>query len=64
MGKGRNAYRIIRVMTSIDLYLKVEVDLGEGETTERVTQEIVRMLERLYGVRRAEVTNVIIHGEE
>lgn len=51
-------------MTSIDVYLKVEVDLGEGETTERVTQEMVRMLERLYGVRRAEVTNVITHGEQ
>jgi molybdopterin-binding protein len=50
-------------MTSIDVYLKVEVDLGEGETTERVTQEIVRTLERLYGVRRAEVTSVITHAE-
>lgn len=51
-------------MTSIDVYIKVEVDLGEGETEERVTQEIVRTLERLYGVRRAEVTNVITQGEQ
>jgi hypothetical protein len=64
MSAGRKAYRIIRTMKSIDVYLKVEVDLAEGETEERVTQEIVRTLEKMYGVRRAEVTNVITQGEE
>lgn len=51
-------------MKSIDVYLKVEVDLAEGETEERVTQEIVRTLEKMYGVRRAEVTNVITQGAD
>lgn len=51
-------------MKSIDVYLKVELDLVEGEREERVQQELVRTLEKMYGVRRAEVTNVIRHGEE
>lgn len=48
---------------SIDVYLKVEADLGEGETEGQITNEIVRMLERLYGVRKAEVTNIITHSD-
>ncbi|HRJ20499.1 MAG: hypothetical protein M9913_17975 [Bryobacteraceae bacterium] len=51
-------------MKSIDVYLKVEVDLADGETEERVTKEMVRTLEKMYGVRRAEVTNVVTQGEE
>jgi hypothetical protein len=51
-------------MKSIDVYLKVEVDLADGETEERVTNEMVRTLEKMYGVRRAEVTNVVAQGEE
>lgn len=50
-------------MKSLDVYLKVEVDLDEGESAERVMKELVRVLEKQYGVRRAEVTNVITHGE-
>lgn len=64
MSGGSKGYRIIRVMKSIDVYLKVELDLVEGEREERVQQELVRTLEKMYGVRRAEVTNVIRHGEE
>jgi hypothetical protein len=63
MSACRKAYRIIREMKSIDVYLKVEVDLDEGESAERVMKELVRVLEKQYGVRRAEVTNVITHGE-
>lgn len=51
------------MVKSIDVYLKVEVDLGEGETEERITNEIVRLLERIYGVRKAELTNIIAHGD-
>jgi hypothetical protein len=64
MSGGRKGYRIIRGMKSIDVYLKVEVDLADGETEERVMKEMVRTLERMYGVRRAEVTNVVAQGEE
>jgi hypothetical protein len=64
MSGGRKGYRIIREMKSIDVYLKVEVDLADGETEERVTKEMVRTLEKMYGVRRAEVTNVVAQGEE
>lgn len=51
-------------MTSIDVYLKVEVDLEDTESAEKVQQELVRTLEKHYGVRRAEVTNVITHSQE
>ncbi len=50
-------------MKAIDLYLKVEVDLEDGEETQRVAKEIIRTIEKIYGVRRAELSNVIVHGE-
>jgi hypothetical protein len=49
-------------MTSIDVYLKVEVDLDEGEAQDKIQQELVKALEKVFGVRRAEVTNVITHS--
>lgn len=50
-------------MKAIDLYLKVEVDLEDGEEEERVAKEILRTIQKVYGVRRAELSNVIVHGE-
>jgi hypothetical protein len=51
-------------MQNIDIYLKVEVDLDEGESPERFSQELARMIEKMYSVRRAEVQNMLKHGEE
>ena len=51
-------------MKSIDVYLKVEIDLEEGESPERLSRERVRMIQKMYGVRRAEVQNIQTHGEE
>ena len=46
-------------MKRVDLYLKVEVDLDEDEKPERVAAEIVRQVERIYVVRRAEVQSTV-----
>jgi len=63
-GGGGNDYRIIRTMKRIDVFLKVVVDLDEGESAEKVSREMVRTLQKMYGVRRAEVQNIQTHGEE
>ena len=46
-------------MQRVDLYIKVEVVLEEEEKPDRVATEICRQLEKLYMVRRAEVSNTI-----
>jgi hypothetical protein len=46
-------------MPRTDLYLKVELDLDEKEKPERVAAEICRMIRRVYGVRHAEVSNMV-----
>lgn len=51
-------------MKRIDVFLKVEVDLDDGESAERLSREMVRTLQKIYGVRRAEVQNIQTHGEE
>jgi ribosomal protein S3 len=45
-------------MERVDLYIKVEVVLEEEESPERVASEICRQLEKLYVVRRAELSHV------
>jgi hypothetical protein len=46
-------------MKRVDLYLKVEVQLEEDEKEERVAAELCRQLEKLYVVRRAELSNAV-----
>jgi hypothetical protein len=46
-------------MARTDLYVKVELDLDEKEAPDRVAAEICRMLHKVYGVRKAEVTNMV-----
>jgi hypothetical protein len=46
-------------MQRVDLYIKVELELDEDEKLERVAGEIVRQLEKLYMVRRAELSNAV-----
>jgi hypothetical protein len=46
-------------MKRVDLHIKVELELEEEENQERVAGEIVRQLEKLYVVRRAEVSNLV-----
>ena len=46
-------------MARTDVYLKVELDLDEKDSPERVAAEICRMLRRVYGVRAAEVSSMV-----
>jgi hypothetical protein len=46
-------------MRRIDVYLKVELDLDPKETPERVAAEICRMINRVYSVRKAEVSSIM-----
>jgi hypothetical protein len=46
-------------MPRTDLYLKVEIDLDAKEQPERLALEICRQIRRVYGVRAAELMNVV-----
>lgn len=48
-------------MKSIDLYLKVEADLDESEEPQRFALELCRTIEKVYAVRRAELSNLVEH---
>jgi hypothetical protein len=50
-------------MNRADLFLKIEVELDEDEKPERVGDEICRQILKMYGVRRAELSNVTTHAE-
>jgi hypothetical protein len=57
-------YRIIRLMQAIDLYIKVEADLDNSEDPKRFAEELCRVLARVYGVRRAELSSLHDVGAE
>jgi hypothetical protein len=42
-----------------DVYLKVELDLDDREKPEKLSNEIVRLIRKLYGVRSAEVSSIV-----
>ena len=46
-------------MRRIDVHVKVELVLDEQEKPERVAAEICRLIKRVYGVRTAEVSNLV-----
>ncbi len=46
-------------MKRVDLYIKVTVELDEEEKPERIAREICRQLEKMYGVRSAELSNIV-----
>jgi hypothetical protein len=46
-------------MPRADVYLKVQVELDELESPEKIASEICRMIRKVYGVRSAEVSNVV-----
>jgi hypothetical protein len=48
-----------REMPRTDLYLKVEIDIDVKEQPERLALEICRQIRRVYGVRAAELLNVV-----
>jgi len=51
-------------MKAVDIYLKVETDLDESEVPAKFAAELCRALERIYGVRRAEVMSLHEHEPE
>jgi hypothetical protein len=46
-------------MRRTDIYLKVELDVDERESPERLAAEICRQIRKVYGVRAAKVSNVV-----
>ena len=46
-------------MHRIDLYVKIELDLDESERPDKLAAEICRQLQKIYGVRNAEVQNMV-----
>lgn len=46
-------------MQRVDLYVKVEVELDEGETPERIANEIIRLVQKLYVVRSVELSSAV-----
>lgn len=50
-------------MQRLDIYLKVELELDKSEQPQRVSRELERILRKYYGVRSAEVTNVVVHED-
>jgi hypothetical protein len=51
-------------MPRSDLYIKVVVDHDHDEKPERLAAEICRQIERVYGVRTAEMTNYVTRGAD
>jgi hypothetical protein len=54
-----NKYYQIKGMKRIDLYIKVEVELEDDDTAEKVAREICRQVEKIYVVRRAELSSAV-----
>lgn len=46
-------------MPRTDLYIKVELEVDENEKPERLANDIVRMIRKVYGVRAAEVSSMV-----
>ncbi len=58
----RHLYRIIGVMARTDLYLKVTLDLPDPAQPQKLAAEICRQIVKIYGVRKAEVQNLVDHS--
>jgi hypothetical protein len=56
---GTTKYYRINGMKRVDLYIKVEVALDEDETPEKVAREICRQVEKIYVVRKAELSSAV-----
>jgi hypothetical protein len=46
-------------MRRVDVYLKLEIEMDEKDAPEKVAAEICRQLLKKYGVRAAEVSNLV-----
>jgi len=50
-------------LTRAHVFLKVEVEVGEGEDAEKIAEEVGRQLRKLYVVRSVELSNVVTQPE-
>ncbi len=55
---------MINVMARTDLYIKVVIDHDEEDSPERLSAEICRGIEKVYGVRSAELTNYVTRSTD
>jgi hypothetical protein len=46
-------------MPRADLYVKVELEVDERETPERLAAEVCKQIRKVYGVRAAEVSSIV-----
>lgn len=51
-------------MPRSDLYIKVVIDHDEEDSPEKLAAEVCRQVEKVYGVRLAELTNFVTRGAE
>jgi hypothetical protein len=51
-------------MARTDLYIKVTIDHDEDESPDRLGREVCRQVEKVYGVRLAEVQNYVTRKPE
>jgi len=50
-------------MRRTDVYLKIEIEHADEEQPQKIASEICRRVEKLYGVRGVEVSNLVTHGD-
>ena len=50
-------------MARSDVYLKIQLDLPDEEKPQRLAAEICRQVKKIYGVRSAEVSNIVSPSE-
>jgi hypothetical protein len=50
-------------MQRLDIHFKVELELDDSEQPQRVARELERILNKFYGVRNVEATNIVRHDD-
>lgn len=55
---------MINVMARTDMYIKVVVDHEKEDSPQMLAAEICRQIEKVYGVRTAELTNYVTRSAE
>jgi hypothetical protein len=51
-------------MPRTDIYLKVVIDHSSEESPEKLGSELCRQLEKIYGVRKAEMSSFVTRPRE
>lgn len=49
-------------MPRMDMFFKVTVDYDAAEKPEKIGNEILRQIQKIYVVRRAELSNFVLQG--